>query len=166
MRLLLSKMQDNSTTSCGKYVKIDVLLREGCAIWCILYCKENTMLKKADIFLLSSYLAIPNLLLLTRIGMLYFVHTDKILRERWGRCCDSWVGDGWSQIRRLQQSVNLLLFIPATLYPKSIYVFPEMKLRGLVSNSYIYVSVSNLNIPRIGLSIWLQQNRQTNPGNI
>jgi hypothetical protein len=34
-----------------------------------------------------------------------------------------------------------------------IYVFPEMKLRGLVPNSYILVSVSDLNIPRIGLPI-------------
>jgi hypothetical protein len=31
-----------------------------------------------------------------------------------------------------------------------IYVFPEMKLRGLVPNSYIHVSVSDLYIPRIG----------------
>jgi hypothetical protein len=35
-----------------------------------------------------------------------------------------------------------------------IYVFPEMKLRGLVPNSYILVSVS-----------YLQQNRQADPGN-
>ena len=42
-----------------------------------------------------------------------------------------------------------------------IYVFLEMKLRGLVPNSYIHVSVSNLYIPMIGLSIWLQVNRQT-----
>jgi hypothetical protein len=38
-----------------------------------------------------------------------------------------------------------------------IYVFSEMKLRGLVTNSYIHVSVSDLYIPRIGLPIWLQQ---------
>ena len=47
-----------------------------------------------------------------------------------------------------------------------IYVVPEMKLRGLVPNYYIHVSVRDLNIPRIGLPIWLQQNRQTYPGNI
>jgi hypothetical protein len=47
-----------------------------------------------------------------------------------------------------------------------IYVFPETKLHGLVPNSYIHVSVSDLYIPRIGLPIWLQQNRQTDPGNI
>ncbi len=34
-----------------------------------------------------------------------------------------------------------------------IYIFPEMKLRDLVPNSYIHVSVSDLNIPRIGLPI-------------
>ncbi len=31
-----------------------------------------------------------------------------------------------------------------------IYVFPEMKLRGLIPNSHIQVSVSHLYIPRIG----------------
>jgi hypothetical protein len=34
-----------------------------------------------------------------------------------------------------------------------IYVFLEMKLRGLVPNSYIHVSVSDLYIHRIGLHI-------------
>jgi hypothetical protein len=47
-----------------------------------------------------------------------------------------------------------------------IYVFPEMKLRSLVPNSYIHVSVSDFYIPRIGPHIWLQQKRQTDPGNI
>jgi hypothetical protein len=47
-----------------------------------------------------------------------------------------------------------------------IYVFPEMKLCGLVPNSYIYVSLSDFYFPRIGLPIWLQQNRQTDPRNI
>jgi hypothetical protein len=47
-----------------------------------------------------------------------------------------------------------------------IYVFLEMKLGGLVPSSFIHVSVSELYIPRISLSIWLQQNRQINPENI
>jgi hypothetical protein len=38
-----------------------------------------------------------------------------------------------------------------------IYLFLEMKLRGLVPNSDIHVSVSDLYIPRIGLPVWLQQ---------
>ncbi len=42
----------------------------------------------------------------------------------------------------------------------SIYIFPEMTLRGLVPDSYIPVSVSNLYISMIRLPIWLQQNRQ------
>jgi hypothetical protein len=46
-----------------------------------------------------------------------------------------------------------------------IYVFPEMKLRGLVPNSNVHVSVSNLYIPRISPPILLQQNRQTDSGN-
>ncbi len=46
------------------------------------------------------------------------------------------------------------------------YAFPAMKLRDLVPNSYIHVSVSDLYIPRISLPFWLQQKRQTDPGNI
>jgi hypothetical protein len=38
-----------------------------------------------------------------------------------------------------------------------IYVFPEMKLRGLFPNSCNHVSVSHLNIHRISLPIWLQR---------
>jgi hypothetical protein len=49
---------------------------------------------------------------------------------------------------------------------KPIYVFPDMKLCGLIPNSYIYVSVSDFYIPRIGLPLWRQQNRQTDPGNM
>ena len=45
-----------------------------------------------------------------------------------------------------------------------IYLFPEIKLRGLVPNSYIQISASDLYFPRIGLPIWLQQNRQTGLG--
>jgi hypothetical protein len=47
-----------------------------------------------------------------------------------------------------------------------IYVFPEMKLRGLVPNSYINVSEDDLYIPRMGLLILLLQRRQTDPRNI
>ncbi len=47
-----------------------------------------------------------------------------------------------------------------------IYVIPEKELRGLSPNFYKHVSVSDLYIPRIGPHIWLQQNRQTDPGNI
>jgi hypothetical protein len=38
-------------------------------------------------------------------------------------------------------------------------IFPEMKLRGFIPNSYIHVSVSDLYIPTIGLRILLQENR-------
>jgi hypothetical protein len=50
--------------------------------------------------------------------------------------------------------------------PDSVAVFPGMKLLGLIPNSYIRASVSDLYIPRIGLPIQLHQNRQTDPGNI
>ena len=52
------------------------------------------------------------------------------------------------------------------LYQKSDNVFPEMKMRGLVPNSYIHVSVSTLYIPTISPPIFLQQNMQTDGGNI
>jgi hypothetical protein len=39
-------------------------------------------------------------------------------------------------------------------------------LRGLSPNFYIHVAVSDLYIPGIGPHISLQQNRQTDPGNI
>ncbi len=48
----------------------------------------------------------------------------------------------------------------------SVYVLPEMKLRGHIPNSYIHVCVSDLCIPRIGLHILLQPNRQAAPENI
>ncbi len=47
-----------------------------------------------------------------------------------------------------------------------IYVFPEMKLRGFVPNFRIHVSVSNLYIPTIGPPILMEQNMQTDCGNI
>ncbi len=47
-----------------------------------------------------------------------------------------------------------------------IYVFPEMKLRGLFPNFHIHVSMSDLYSPTICPSILLQQNRQTDRWNI
>jgi hypothetical protein len=72
------------------------------------------------------------------------------------------LGEVWLDIYR-----HLLLTVHRTENP--IYVFQEMKLCGLIPNSFIHVSVSDLHtgyIPRFGLPIWLQQNRQTDPGNI
>ncbi len=47
-----------------------------------------------------------------------------------------------------------------------IHVLPEKKLCGLSPHFHIHVSVSNLYIPTIGPPISLQQNRQTDRGNI
>jgi hypothetical protein len=44
--------------------------------------------------------------------------------------------------------------------------FPERKLCGLNPNFYIYISVSDLYIPTIGLPFSLQENRWTDRGNI
>jgi hypothetical protein len=49
-----------------------------------------------------------------------------------------------------------------TLYLKSYLCIPRNETAR--PNSYIRVSVSDLYIPRISLPIWLQQNRQTDPG--
>jgi hypothetical protein len=48
-----------------------------------------------------------------------------------------------------------------TLYRKLYFCIPRNETARPHSQSYIHVSVSNLYIPRIGLPIWLQQNRQT-----
>ena len=45
-------------------------------------------------------------------------------------------------------------------------IFPEKELRSLSSNVHIHVSVSDLNIPTIGLPILLQENMWTDSGNI
>jgi hypothetical protein len=47
-----------------------------------------------------------------------------------------------------------------------VYVFPGKELRSLSPNSYIQVSASDSYISRIGPHIWLQLNRQSDPGNI
>ncbi len=47
-----------------------------------------------------------------------------------------------------------------------IYVFLFWELRGLSPNFHVYMSVSDLYNPGIGPHISLQQNRQTDPGNI
>jgi len=47
-----------------------------------------------------------------------------------------------------------------------IYEYPEKELRRLSPNFHIHVSVRDLYIPRIAQHIFLQQNRQTDPGNI
>jgi hypothetical protein len=47
-----------------------------------------------------------------------------------------------------------------------IYLFPEKELYGLSPSFHSHVSVGDLFIPRIGPHIFLQQNRQTDHGNI
>ncbi len=54
----------------------------------------------------------------------------------------------------------------STATKNPIYVFLFWELRGLSPNFHIYVSVIDLYIPRICPHIFLQQNRQTDPGNI
>jgi hypothetical protein len=50
--------------------------------------------------------------------------------------------------------------------PKSDLCIPRNETARPHSNYYINVSVSDLYFSRIGLPIWLQQNRQTDPVNI
>jgi hypothetical protein len=59
-----------------------------------------------------------------------------------------------------------ILFTRLHCNANPIYVLPEKKLRGLSPNFHTHVSVSHLYIPRISPHIFLQQNRQTDFGNI
>ncbi len=74
------------------------------------------------------------------------------------QCCH-W--SGHSKCRSLIQSCMLPHAIPSPIHCSEnlISVFPEKELRGLSSNFNIYVSVSDLYIPRIRTHIFLQQNR-------
>jgi hypothetical protein len=67
-----------------------------------------------------------------------------------------------------RQGRRLSLYNNYNLHCKedSIYVFPEIKLRGLVPNFHIHTSVSDLYIPRIGPPILLKRNRQSDRCNI
>ncbi len=53
-----------------------------------------------------------------------------------------------------------------TLQRNFDFVFPEKELRGLSPNFHIHVSAGDLYIPVIGPPIFLQQNMQTDGGNI
>ncbi len=48
------------------------------------------------------------------------------------------------------------MYTAKTKYRKFEQIFPEKELRGYSTSSYIHVSVSDLNIPLIGLPILLQ----------
>jgi hypothetical protein len=77
----------------------------------------------------------------------------------WFSCCDF-------RDDVLLSTTALLFQQLHSLQRKSHLWVPRRELRGLSPNSYIHVSVSDLYIPRICPHIWLQQNRQTDPGNI
>ncbi len=87
-------------------------------------------------------------------------------RERGGHCCqEEGAGAGrrgglWQRLRWQGRNFSIFLFICTfflnelpddMLLPhcteNPIYVFPEMNLHGLVPNSYIHVSVSDLRFP-------------------
>jgi hypothetical protein len=52
---------------------------------------------------------------------------------------------------------------PQRLSENSNQIFPKNKLRGLSPNFHIHVSVSDLYIPTVGLSILLQENTVCGP---
>jgi hypothetical protein len=66
----------------------------------------------------------------------------------------------------VQSPSMLRIYNAKTQYRESKPIFPEKDLRGLSSNFHIHVSVSDLNIPTIGLPILLQGNLWIDPGNI
>jgi hypothetical protein len=63
-------------------------------------------------------------------------------------------------------SVIILVEYTPHFNENTVYAFPEKELRGLSHNFHIHASVSDLYFPRIGPHIFLQQNRQTDCGNI
>ncbi len=63
-------------------------------------------------------------------------------------------------------SARILSCTAKILYRKLEKILSERKMRGLSPNFYIHVSVSDFYIPTIGLSIWPQQNRWTDPVSI
>ncbi len=69
-----------------------------------------------------------------------------------------------AELSNCSDTVSTYLYLHCTENP--IYVFPEMKLRGLVPNTYIHVSVRVIYIPRIGTPIWLQQNVKRKKGGL
>ncbi len=74
----------------------------------------------------------------------------------------SWNKIAAPQIRRYKDALSSVPHCDEN----PIYVFSEKELRGLIPNFHIHGSVSDLYIPRIGPHIFMQQNRQTDFGNI
>jgi hypothetical protein len=70
------------------------------------------------------------------------------------------------QLRPKSKRQNILICVYVHCKENPIYVFSEKELPGLHPIFYIHVYVSDLYIPRIGPHILLQQNRQTDHGNI
>ena len=66
----------------------------------------------------------------------------------------------------LKQKVFFSTIVQPHCNENLIYVLLFWELCDLSPNFHINVSVSDLYIPRIGPHISLQQNRQTDPGNI
>ncbi len=66
----------------------------------------------------------------------------------------------------LTNMANLYTFLDTHRKENPIYVILLWELCGLSPNFHIHVALSDLSIPRIGPHISLQQNRQTDPGNI
>jgi hypothetical protein len=79
-------------------------------------------------------------------------------------------GDYYLPSRRLEEGEGEISLFPPPLLAhckdkeNSKQIFPEKELRCLSPNFHIYVSVSDLYIPTIGLPILLQDNMGTDPG--
>ncbi len=85
---------------------------------------------------------------------------EEDLWTTWGKIINEWDTQGNRKLPQIKVRLSI------TLQGKYIYVFLFWELHGLSHNFCIHVSVSDLYILRIGPQISLEQNRQTNPGNI
>ncbi len=72
----------------------------------------------------------------------------------------------WNRLETVFHKLHFTGDFTQSLYWKSDLCIHRNETAWARSNSYIHVSVSALYIPRIGLFMWLQQNKQTDPGNI
>jgi hypothetical protein len=103
--------------------------------------------------LLAGYAAVPHNLYIKYFSILSWA---MILKCCMKKCSKSIIFLNIT-LGHQNSSYSSVLQRHCTKYWKQI--FPEMKLRGIVPNSYIHEFESDLYIPTIAPPIWLQQNR-------
>jgi hypothetical protein len=73
--------------------------------------------------------------------------------------------DQWFELQMKGRWEAWFQFMYSQKWNCSAALFPKQNYNALPPNFHIHVFMTDLYIPRIGLSILLQPNRQTDPGN-